>query len=720
MTLKNSCILLATLCGLLGIGCHSEPPVDSTSSDPFQMDLSPLSSHQRMVVMLKAYRDQQEMDPYLGNGLLKKVEQLLQEDPKKDDPLFQMSLYERLGQHELRLGQVDEGLTHLIEAHRLATSDQLSLSPEERAKILYSLAIGYLRLAETENCVHCRNGESCLLPITANGVHEKPRGAQQAVNLLLEVLALEPDNHKARWLLNLCAMILGEHPDIVPQAHRLPEFPNFDFPRFINISADLQIDTVSTSGGAIGDDFDGDGDFDLLVSAWDNSAQLKYFRNEGGGKFVDATKESNLTGILGGLNMLQADYDNDGDLDVYMLRGAWRGEQGRHMNSLLQNDGTGRFQDVSYDVGLDEAFPTQTAAWADYDLDGDLDLYVGNETFPSQLFRNDGKAGFVNVAAQAGVENRLVAKGVHWGDIDNDGDPDLFVSNYQAKNRLYRNDGTGHFEDIAETAGVAKPINSLPCWFWDYNNDGALDIFVGAYTMDMDAYAANVFGLPVDVERTQLYRGDGQGGFQPVANEVGLARVSDVMGCNFGDLDNDGWLDFYLGTGAPGFDFLVPNLMYRNVTGQHFDDVSYSGGFGHLQKGHSVVFADFDQDGDQDVFQELGGAFLGDAFANAYFQTPGFDRQWLGVKLEGVQSNRCALGAVIHVWLTEQNQQRQVVRVCGAGGGFGGNPLQQHFGLGSATIDRVEVHWPTPAGYQVQVVRDVTPNQVLHIRESHD
>ena len=720
MTLKNSCILLATLCGLLGIGCHSEPPVDSTSSDPFQMDLSPLSSHQRMVVMLKAYRDQQEMDPYLGNGLLKKVEQLLQEDPKKDDPLFQMSLYERLGQHELRLGQVNEGLTHLIEAHRLATSDQLSLSPEERANILYSLAIGYLRLAETENCVHCRNGESCLLPITANGVHEKPRGAQQAVNLLLEVLSLEPDNHKARWLLNLCAMILGEHPDIVPQAHRLPEFPNFDFPRFINISADLQIDTVSTSGGAIGDDFDGDGDFDLLVSAWDNSAQLKYFRNEGGGKFVDATKESNLTGILGGLNMLQADYDNDGDLDVYMLRGAWRGEQGRHMNSLLQNDGTGRFKDVSYDVGLDEAFPTQTAAWADYDLDGDLDLYVGNETFPSQLFRNDGKAGFVNVAAQAGVENRLVAKGVHWGDIDNDGDPDLFVSNYQAKNRLYRNDGTGHFEDIADTAGVAEPINSLPCWFWDYNNDGALDIFVGAYTMDMDAYAANVFGLPVDVERTQLYRGDGQGGFQPVANEVGLARVSDVMGCNFGDLDNDGWLDFYLGTGAPGFDFLVPNLMYRNVTGQHFDDVSYSGGFGHLQKGHSVVFADFDQDGDQDVFQELGGAFLGDAFANAYFQNPGFDRQWLGVKLEGVQSNRCALGAVIHVWLTEQNQQRQVVRVCGAGGGFGGNPLQQHFGLGSATLDRVEVHWPTPAGYQVQVVRDVTPNQVLHIRESHD
>ena len=717
--MKHTTILLLpiSICIALGSGCHSEQSAEQTSTNPFQMDDKPLSSHQRMVVMLKAYRDQQDMDPYLGDGALKKAEQLLTEDPNKDDPLFQMSIYEQLGQHELRLGQVNEALPHLAEAHRLATSDQLALSPQERSKLIYSLAVGYLRLAETENCVHCRNGESCLLPITANGIHEKRQGAQKAVELLLEVIALDPSNHKARWLLNICAMILGEHPQVVPEPHRIPEFPHFDFPRFINISADLGIDTVSTSGGAIGDDFDGDGDFDLLVSAWDNSSQVRFFRNDGG-KFVDATQEANLTGILGGLNMLQADYDNDGDLDVYMLRGAWRGKQGCHMNSLLQNDGNGRFRDVSYDVGLDEAFPTQTAAWADFDLDGDLDLYVGNETFPSQLFRNDGAAGFVDVAAEAGVENRLVAKGVHWGDIDNDGDPDLFVSNYQDKNRLYRNDGKGHFEDIAEAAGVTEPINSLPCWFWDYNNDGNLDIFVGAYTMDMDAYAANVFGLPVDVERTQLYRGDGQGRFEKVAEEVGLPRVSDVMGCNFGDLDNDGWLDFYLGTGAPGFDFLVPNLMYRNSAGQHFDDVSYSGGFGHLQKGHSVVFADFDQDGDQDVFQELGGAFLGDAFANAYFQNPGFARQWLGVKLEGVQTNRSALGAVVHVWLSEGNQQRQVVRVCGAGGGFGGNPLQQHIGLGSASIDRVEVHWPTTTGYKVQVLEDVAPNQVLHIREA--
>ncbi|HIM29583.1 MAG TPA: CRTAC1 family protein [Planctomycetes bacterium] len=538
-----------------------------------------------------------------------------------------------------------------------------------------------------------------------------------AFELFGQVLEINPENDKARWLLNICAMILGKHPQSVPPEHLLPPFPKADFPKFANIGSDLKIDTVSLSGGAIGDDFDGDGDFDLLASSWDNTTQVRFFRNNGDGTFTDDTVTANLVGILGGLNMLQADYDNDGDLDVYVLRGAWHGENGRHVNSLLQNDGKGRFTDVAFDVGLGEGLPTQTAAWADYDLDGDVDLYVGNEHYASQLFRNDGEAGFVDVASEAGVENRRCPKGVIWGDIDNDGDPDLYVSNYEGLNRLYINQGDGTFEDVAEDRGVTEPIDSLPVWFWDYNNDGALDLFVGSYTMDLDKYAADAFGKPVtDIDRDQLYEGDGHGFFRRVTDEMGLPRVSDVMGSNFGDLDNDGWLDFFLGTGAPGFDFLVPNLMYRNVAGKRFENVTYSGGFGHLQKGHAVVFADFDRDGDQDVFQEMGGAFAGDAFANAYFQNPGFDNQWLGIKLEGVATNRCGLGAVIHVWLRDGDELRQVVRVCGAGGSFGGNPLQQHVGLGTSTIDRVEVHWPVSG--TVQVVRDVQPNQVIHIREA--
>jgi tetratricopeptide (TPR) repeat protein len=718
---RGNTLLFCAACLLVGnIGCgrgDSEPP--APQANPFALNLAPISSHERMIVALRSYRKQQESDPYLGTGALKIAQAMLESDPRAADPDFRLTVFERLGQHELRLGMVERALPHLKEACELALRDDLNLDSHQRSEHLYRLAVGYLRLAENENCVDCRNGESCILPIVPAGVHEKVYGAQQAAKLFRQVLDLNPDNDKARWLLNICAMILGEFPQAIPLEDRLPAFPQADFPRFVNISADLKLDTVSLSGGAIGDDFDGDGDFDLLVSSWDNTTQIRFFRNNGDGTFTDDTERANLVGILGGLNMLQADYDNDGDLDVYVLRGAWHGENGRHVNSLLQNDGHGRFTDVAFDVGLGEGLPTQTAAWADFDLDGDVDLYVGNEHFASQLFRNDGADGFVDVAAEAGVENRRCAKGVIWGDIDNDGDPDLYISNYESANRLYLNRGDGTFEDVAESRGVTDPIDSLPVWFWDYNNDGALDIFVGSYTMNMDAYAADAFGKPVvDVDRDQLYEGDGRGGFRRVADQMGLARVSDVMGCNFGDLDNDGWLDFYLGTGAPGFDFLVPNLMYRNVAGKRFENVTYSGGFGHLQKGHAVVFADFDRDGDQDIFQEMGGAFAGDAFANSYFQNPGFDNQWLGVKLEGVATNRCGLGAVIHVWLRDGDKLRQVVRVCGAGGGFGGNPLQQHFGLGTSAIDRVEVYWPVTG--TTQVIRDVRPNQVIHIKEVVD
>ena len=147
-----------------------------------------------------------------------------------------------------------------------------------------------------------------------------------------------------------------------------------------------------------------------------------------------------------GLNLLQADYDNDGDLDIYVLRGAWLGQAGRHPDSLLRNDGKARFRDATFDAGLGEAhYPTQTAAWADYDNDGDLDLYVGNEVFPCRLFRNNGDGSFTDVAEFAGVTNDDVAKAVVWGDYDGDRYPDLYVSNFGGPNRLYHNNGDGTF-----------------------------------------------------------------------------------------------------------------------------------------------------------------------------------------------------------------------------------------------------------------------------------
>ena len=126
------------------------------------------------------------------------------------------------------------------------------------------------------------------------------------------------------------------------------------------------------------------------------------------------------------------------------------------------------------------------------------------------------------------------------------------------------------------------------------------------------------------------------------------------MGVNFGDLDNDGFLDFYLGTGDTFFETVVPNIMYRNNGGRDFTDVTFSGGFGHLQKGHGIAFGDLDRDGDQDIFAQSGGAYVGDAFSNSLFENPGHGNRWISVRLVGVGSNRAAIGARIRVELVTE------------------------------------------------------------------
>jgi len=392
-------------------------------------------------------------------------------------------------------------------------------------------------------------------------------------------------------------------------------------------------------------------------------------------------------------------------------------EQGRDPKSLLQNDGQGRFRDVTFDAGLgDVHFPTQTAAWADYDADGDLDLYVGNENYPSQLFQNQGNGKFVDVARKAGVENGLFTKGVAWGDYDGDGFPDLYVSNLGGANRLYHNTGHGQFVDVAKELSVERPLRSFATWFWDFNNDGALDLMVWSYDAPTDKLAAARLGLPHHAEPPCLYQGDGKGGFRDVTAEQKLARAMSPMGCNFGDLDNDGYPDCYLGTGSPKFDALMPNVLFHNRRGKGFADVTTAAGMGHLQKGHGVSFADLDQDGDLDVFIEIGGAYLGDAFHNALFENPGFGNNWLVVKLVGTRSNRCAIGARIRADIDEAGVKRSVYAWVNSGSSFGGNPIRQHLGLGKATrIDRLQVFWPTTG--QTQELRDLVVNQFIEITE---
>ena len=369
----------------------------------------------------------------------------------------------------------------------------------------------------------------------------------------------------------------------------------------------------------------------------------------------------------------------------------------------------------------DSNYPTQTAAWGDYDLDGDLDLYVGNEPLggqpsPSQLFRNNADGTFSEVAAAAGVENRRFAKAVLWGDVDNDRYPDLFISNLNEENRLYRNQMNGTFVDITEQAGLAGFPHSFPAFFWDVDNDGNLDLFVASYLTATDLLAQKYLGQEVQETLARLYRGDGKGKFRDAAQQWNLDEPTFAMGVNFGDLDNDGYLDFYLGTGDIDFRHLVPNKMYHNRDGRRFEDVSYSGGFSHLQKGHAVVFADFDMDGDPDIFQEMGGAYQGDKYSDAYYENPGFGNHWLAVQVMGRQSNRSAIGVKLTARFREGENDRVVHRHVNSGGSFGANPLRQTIGLGAAQlVDRLEVFWPMTG--KTQVFEDIAPNQVIRVTE---
>lgn len=215
----------------------------------------------------------------------------------------------------------------------------------------------------------------------------------------------------------------------------------------------------------------------------------------------------------------------------------------------------------------------------------------------------------------------------------------------------------------------------------------------------------------------KLYRNTGKGTFADVTRETGLDRAVAAMGASFGDVDNDGFLDFYIGTGAPTYTALMPNLLYRNHDGKYFVDISSSSGTGHLQKGHGVSFADVDNDGNEDLFENLGGAVPGDKYNSVLFMNPGHSNRWISIKLVGVKSNRAAIGAKIKLTLAGLGQANAIrYREVSSGGSFGASPLLQHIGIGKATaIASIEVTWP--ASRTRQVFKDGAPNQFIEIKE---
>lgn len=191
---------------------------------------------------------------------------------------------------------------------------------------------------------------------------------------------------------------------------------------------------------------------------------------------------------------MQVDYNNDGYLDIFVLRGGWMEQFGEQPNSLIKNNGDGTFTDVTVQAGLLCYFPTQAAVWRDFNKDGWLDLFIGNETsnqqaiYPSQFFINNTDGTFTESAAKAGCRIIDFTKGVSAGDYDNDGLEDIYISSAAGNQRLFRNtgikNGIPQFIDVTHQAGLDDiKIKTFPTWFWDYNNDGWLDIFVSGYAL---------------------------------------------------------------------------------------------------------------------------------------------------------------------------------------------------------------------------------------------
>jgi tetratricopeptide (TPR) repeat protein len=675
--------------------------------------------------------------PYVLNS--KKAALILEEIPSAAG-MQKTQLLFNYGNELMRSGRTEEAIEVIGEVLKAANqlNPETSSKNQQKAFIIYTvkkqLALAYMRKAEQDNCINNHTNESCIMPFSKKAQHLQREGSENAIQLLTELLDTNPYDYDCQYLLNVAHMTLGQYPNGVPEAYRIPKkYFQFskDFPKFSDVAMDLGVDVNEMAGGTCIDDFNNDGYLDIFASSWGFENQIRFFENDKSGGFIEKTSSTGLTGVTGGLNLRHADYDNDGDLDLLVLRGAWLEENGNIPNSLIRNNGDGTFTDVTIESGLYSLKPTQTAVWADFNLDGWLDIFIGNESTAEslnkcELFMNNADGTFSEKAIEAGLTSQGFFKGVATGDLNGDNYPDIYLSNYLGENTLYFNtcesEGNVKFQQADRNIGTSMPYRSFSTWIFDYNNDGHEDIFVSGYSTD-DKTAANIMIESIKTgnieNRPFLYRNNGDGSFTDVTTDSHLYEPVATMGCNFGDLDNDGFLDFYLATGDPELFSIVPNKMYRNNMGMTFDDVTYTGGFGHIQKGHAVGFGDLDMDGDQDIYAVMGGAFEGDIFQNILFENPiGNKNNWISILLEGQYSNRGGIGAKIILTVDDQGSRRKIYHTVGTGASFGGNSILAEIGLGKARIiERIEVVWPI-IPKNVSVFENVGTNQVIKIKEN--
>jgi len=592
---------------------------------------------------------------------------------------------------------------------------------------LFSKAVETFRLATTD----------APFPVFATQAHYYLGVTQmrmghfdEAIPAFEHVIDLDPKHPTARWNLRLCYQKLGRDPGVVEEPYRLdlaPTIPPAHAPvRFTDVGEEAGVALVNMGRGTAWRDLDNDGFLDLL--AVEDGGPHALFHNEGDGTFVNMAEAAGLADPRGGWSALWADYDNDGAADIFVTRD---GFQGLGTNSLYKNNGNGKFAEVTQRAGLDKIADSFCSAWGDYNNDGFLDLYIGNgisrKGTPNALYRNNGDGTFTDVSERAGVSDGLRATiGVAWGDYNNDGWLDLYAVNNGGACALYQNQGDGSFEDVTEEAGVIGPLFGFVAFFLDYDSDGWLDLFVSSSAQTVaeviDSAVTGKASL-FSGNRGYLYHNNQDGTFADVTPSSGLGRTLGTMAATYGDIDNDGYPDLYLANGGPAMDRFEPDRLFLNNQNGTFADISEAIGLHIIDKGHGTTMADYDNDGDLDIYSPQGGVGgnAGQAQQNLLLRNEGNENHWLFVELVGqagtsaespAQSNRDGIGARVTVKVAGQLRYAEV----NGGSGFGvTNSLPLEFGLGAATqVEEVEVRWPSG---QIDRVSDVAVDRKLVIVE---
>ncbi|HSR51364.1 MAG TPA: CRTAC1 family protein [Acidobacteriota bacterium] len=527
------------------------------------------------------------------------------------------------------------------------------------------------------------------------------------------------------------------------------DFRHFHGDRSVQLPEDM-------GSGAAWGDYDNDGDPDLYLcntagpltlgesGLASSPAGNRLYRNEGDGSFTDVTAFSG-TGYRGwSMGAAWGDYDSDGDLDLFLTNYGF--------NRLFRNDGQGAFQEVSEAAGVrgPRGF-WSGASWSDYDLDGDIDLYVcgyvqysynqedagrlesqyqaqvpftlNPSSYPPQrnlLFRNDGRGRFSEVAGQAGVANptgRSLAAA--WSDFNLDGLPDLYVANDISDNAMFQNRGDGAFEEVSHTAAVSDYRGAMGIGVGDWNNDGDQDIFISHWIAQENALFNNlriVLGEEFDPRQMTFF---------DIADEVGLGQIAlDYIGWGtfFFDYDNDGRQDLFLANGSTFQDDSDPprligmrDLLFWNGGEERgFFEVGEVAGewFQRKEVGRGAACADYDGDGDLDILVVNHSAPVRLLRNQGRTADQGPTNHWLAVGLRMAGGNTFGLGGRVEVVAGEL---RQVQEMGAQPSYLSQGPLQLHFGLGAAAVaERVTVTFP---GGVRRVLENVSADRSILIRE---